>query len=163
MTGIDDLETVTFNKGDVIFEQGALANRAYIIHKGIVMVTSSRGGQEIVVDSLRRGDFVGEMALVDDKPRSATAIAGEETVCAVLTQEFLEFIQARGNDLITPHPEFGFPGLRAGDQWCVCAASWYQAYEAGVACPVKLESTHGLALEIVPLKALIEHSVAAEA
>tara|TARA_Y100000588_G_scaffold333645_1_gene372653 strand:- start:321 stop:692 length:372 start_codon:yes stop_codon:yes gene_type:complete len=90
VTGIDDLETVTFNKGDVIFEQGALANRAYIIHKGIVMVTSSRGGQEIVVDSLRRGDFVGEMALVDDKPRSATAIAGEETVCAVITKEELD-------------------------------------------------------------------------
>ena len=90
MTGIDDLETVTFNKGDVIFEQGALADRAYIIHKGIVMVTSSRGGQEIVIDTLRRGDFVGEMALVDDKPRSATAIAGEETVCAVITKEELD-------------------------------------------------------------------------
>ena len=90
MTGIDDLETVTFSKGDVIFEQGALADRAYIIHKGIVMVTSSRGGQEIVVDALRRGDFVGEMALVDDKPRSATAIAGEETVCAVITKEELD-------------------------------------------------------------------------
>ena len=90
MTGIDDLETVTFKKGDVIFEQGALADRAYIIHKGIVMVTSSRGGQEIVIDTLRRGDFVGEMALVDDKPRSATAIAGEETVCAVITKEELD-------------------------------------------------------------------------
>ena len=88
---------------------------------------------------------------------------GSHTVCAVLTQEFLEFIQLQGNDLITPHPELGFPGLRAGDQWCVCAASWFQAYEAGVACPVKLESTHGLALEVVPLKALIEYSVAAEA
>jgi len=100
VTGIDDLETVTFSKGDVIFEQGALADRAYIIHKGIVMVTSSRGGQEIVVDALRRGDFVGEMALVDDKPRSATAIAGEETVCAVITKEELDASMSQSDLLV---------------------------------------------------------------
>lgn len=88
---------------------------------------------------------------------------GSHTVCAQVTQEFLEFIRLQGNDLITPHPEFGFPGLRHGDQWCVCAASWLQAYEAGVACPVHLEGTHGLALEIVPLKALVEYALAAEA
>ena len=88
---------------------------------------------------------------------------GSHTVCAQLTQPFLEFLQKKGNDLITPRPEMGFPGLKDGDCWCVCAASWFLAYEAGVACPIHLESTHGLALEIVPLKALVECAIAAQA
>ena len=88
---------------------------------------------------------------------------GSHTVCAQLTLEFLEFIREKGNDLITPHPELGFPGLRDGDQWCVCASSWLLAFEADCACPVLIESTHALALEVVPLKALLEHAVASEA
>ena len=88
---------------------------------------------------------------------------GSHTVCAVLTTEFLMFLKAIGNDLITPHPEFGFAGLNAGDQWCVCAASWRQAYDVGQACPVKLESTHASALKIVPIEELMVHAVAAEA
>jgi len=86
---------------------------------------------------------------------------GSHTVCCQLTAEFLEFLQILGNDLVTPHPEFGFPGLKPGDQWCVCAASWRQAYRAGRACPVKLESTHAAALKIVPLEELMAHAVAA--
>jgi len=87
---------------------------------------------------------------------------GSHTVCARVTDAFLEFIHMQGNDLITPNPGFGFPGLRDGDQWCVCAASWRQAYLAGVACPVILESTHAAALESVKLEELMEHALAVE-
>jgi uncharacterized protein (DUF2237 family) len=80
-----------------------------------------------------------------------------------VTTEFLAFLQENGNDLVTPHPEHGFPGLKNGDCWCVCAASWFQAFKEGVACPVHLEATHANALEIVPLSALVEMSIAAEA
>ncbi|MDP6933081.1 MAG: DUF2237 family protein, partial [Myxococcota bacterium] len=61
------------------------------------------------------------------------------------------------------HRNHGFPGLKPGDQWCVCAASWAQAYKAGVACPVKLESTHRRTLEVVPLEALMQHAIAPDA
>ncbi len=88
---------------------------------------------------------------------------GSHTVCAVLSEAFLNHLKERGNDLITPRPEFGFPGLKPGDQWCVCAASWLDAFEMGLACPVYLESTHAMALEIVPLSALFEHAIAVEA
>ena len=87
---------------------------------------------------------------------------GSHTVCAKLTDEFLQYLKSQGNDLVTPREEFGFPGLTAGDTWCVCAASWLRAYEHGVACPVKMESTHGMALSIVPLKALMEFAIAPE-
>ena len=88
---------------------------------------------------------------------------GSHTICALVTDDFLHYLRNQGNDLITPRPEFGFPGLKAGDQWCVCAASWRRAHEAGVGCPVKLESTHVSALEIVSLKALMELAISAEA
>lgn len=86
---------------------------------------------------------------------------GSHTVCAIVTAEFLEYLQTAGNDLVTPYPESGFPGLKPGDQWCVCAASWLRAHEAGVGCPVKLEATHASALSIVPLSAMMEHAVVA--
>ncbi|MFT7581123.1 MAG: hypothetical protein ACI9MR_002797 [Myxococcota bacterium] len=88
---------------------------------------------------------------------------GSHTVCATLTRDFLEYLRDKGNDLITPRPEHGFKGLAPGDSWCVCAASWRQAHEAGLGCPVKLESTHAAALSIVSLSALMEHAIAAEA
>jgi hypothetical protein len=88
---------------------------------------------------------------------------GSHTICARVTSEFLEFLRQTGNDLITPHPEFGFAGLVEGDQWCVCAASWRQAFKEGKACSVHLESTHASALLIVPIEELMVHAIAAEA
>lgn len=88
---------------------------------------------------------------------------GSHTVCARVTRPFLEFLARQGNDLITPAPEHGFPGLVEGDCWCVCAASWRQAHLAGEGCPVYLESTHARALQVVPLEELMMHAVAEEA
>ena len=81
---------------------------------------------------------------------------GSHTVCAVMTAEFLAFSKAAGNDLSTPHPEFGFAGLKPGDQWCLCAARFLEAYEADAAPRIRMNSTHLKALEIVPMDALRE-------
>jgi len=79
---------------------------------------------------------------------------GSHTICAVVTREFLRHQAAVGNDLVTPRPEWEFPGLRPGDRWCVVAARWVQAHLDGVAPPVMLASTNARALEIVPLEVL---------
>jgi hypothetical protein len=84
---------------------------------------------------------------------------GLHVVCAKVTRAFLEFARGQGNDLITPAPEYGFPGLKPGDRWCVCAGTWRQAYEAGVAPPVVLAATHEETLAVVPLSALKELAV----
>jgi hypothetical protein len=84
---------------------------------------------------------------------------GSHTVCAVVTEEFLAHQRTVGNDLSSPAPQYGFPGLRPGDRWCVVALRWLQAYRDGVAAPVVLASTHQRALELVPLEALREHAV----
>jgi uncharacterized protein len=82
---------------------------------------------------------------------------GIHTVCCIVTDDFLNFSKLRGNDLSTPRPDFGFPGLKAGDHWCVCASRWLEAYQAGHACPVKLESTHEESLALIPMHALLEY------
>lgn len=84
---------------------------------------------------------------------------GSHTVCAVMTADFLAHQTAVGNDLVTPRPEYRFPGLGPGDRWCVVAQRWLQAYQDGAAAPVVLGSTHERALEIVPLDALRHHAV----
>ncbi|HYO40442.1 MAG TPA: DUF2237 domain-containing protein [Nocardioidaceae bacterium] len=84
---------------------------------------------------------------------------GLHAVCAVMTPEFLAHQESVGNDLSTPRPEWGFPGLAPGDRWCVVAARWAQAYEAGAGAPVVLASTNARALEVVPMLWLEEHSV----
>ncbi|MDD5201459.1 MAG: DUF2237 domain-containing protein [Terrimicrobiaceae bacterium] len=81
------------------------------------------------------------------------------TVCAQITEEFLRFSYERGNDLVTPREEFGFPGLQPGDSWCLCVGRWAEALEAGVAPPVRLHATHASVLEFVSLEDLMAHAV----
>ncbi len=87
---------------------------------------------------------------------------GRHVVCAIVTEEFLKFTLARGNDLITPHPQWAFPGLKAGDRWCLCALRWREAAEAGVAPLVDLEATHEKALRMIPLEILERHALVTE-
>jgi len=88
---------------------------------------------------------------------------GSHTVCAVMTAEFLAFSASVGNDLSTPRPAWGFPGLTPGDRWCVCASRWLEAFEAGCAPGVVLAATHTRALDVVPIDALIAHQASPDA
>ncbi|TFV93923.1 DUF2237 domain-containing protein [Oxalobacteraceae bacterium OM1] len=83
---------------------------------------------------------------------------GTHVVCALMTEDFLRFSVSRGNDLVTPVPEWGFPGLQPGDHWCVCALRWLEAMEAGTAPPVKLESTNDRVLDLIPLALLRQYA-----
>lgn len=83
---------------------------------------------------------------------------GSHTVCVRLTQEFLEYSRFKGNDLSTPAPEFGFPGLKPGDRWCLCAARWLQAHQDNMAPKVFLASTHIKATDIVPVELLRKYA-----
>jgi len=91
--------------------------------------------------------------------RTGSEDRGSHTICAVVTAEFLEHQQSIGNDLSTPLPRYGFPGLHPGDRWCVTAANWLRAHLDGAACYVVLAATDEHALEVVPLAALREHAV----
>ena len=91
--------------------------------------------------------------------RTGSGDVGVHVVCARMTDEFLIFTKSRGNDLSTPRPEFGFPGLEAGDCWCLCAGRWSEALDAGVAPPVVLAATHASALEFVEMRDLIDHAI----
>ena len=84
---------------------------------------------------------------------------GLHTICCVVTEDFLRVSRELGNDLITPMPQYGFPGLNPGDRWCVCAARWLQVQEAGAACAIVLEATHEATLAVVPFEILIQYAV----
>lgn len=90
----------------------------------------------------------------DGKCNTGPEDAGKHTVCVLVTEEFLRHQQMVGNDLITPRPQWGFPGLKPGDGWCVCIERWKQSYDAGIIAPVRLEATHEKALEVVTLDML---------
>lgn len=81
---------------------------------------------------------------------------GVHVVCATMTDKFLTYTKAKGNDLSTPAPQYGFPGLKVGDKWCLCAARWLEAYDDGVAPTVDLSATSKIALDTVPLSVLSE-------
>jgi uncharacterized protein (DUF2237 family) len=91
--------------------------------------------------------------------RTGPGDLGSHTICAVVSDEFLEYQQSIGNDLSTPVPEYEFPGLAPGDRWCVTAHNWLRAHEDGVAAFVVLASTHERALEVVPLEVLERYAV----
>ena len=95
----------------------------------------------------------------DGHCNTCDADMGSHTVCAVMTAEFLAYSKYVGNDLSTPRPEFDFAGLKPGDSWCLCAARFMQAADEGCGPKVKLEATHGRALEVVPMKVLEAHRV----
>ena len=95
----------------------------------------------------------------DGHCRTDESDRGSHTVCARMTDAFLAFSKRTGNDLSTPHPEFGFPGLKAGDKWCVCVTRWEAAFLAGVAPRIVLAATHERALEVVELEELKAHAL----
>jgi uncharacterized protein (DUF2237 family) len=113
-------------------------------------------GTELVECSLDplTGFFRDGCCHTDDRDR------GLHVICARLSAEFLEYSRSRGNDLITPRPEFNFPGLKPGDRWCLCALRWREAFDAGVAPLVVLQATHERALEVVTLEQLKASSLA---
>ncbi|WP_218153329.1 DUF2237 family protein [Methylophaga sulfidovorans] len=83
---------------------------------------------------------------------------GQHTVCVQVSQAFLEYSRFRGNDLTTPVKEFGFPGLKPGDRWCLCAQRWLEAYEHDMAPKIHLAATHQRATEVIPLEVLKEYA-----
>lgn len=93
--------------------------------------------------------------------KTGTDDVGTHVVCAIMTEEFLRFTKSRGNDLSTPLPYFKFPGLKAGDQWCLCVSRWKEAYKEGLAPSVILEATHEKALNYVTFEMLLEHKYVA--
>jgi uncharacterized protein len=91
----------------------------------------------------------------DGKCNTGPDDIGKHTICVLVNDEFLRHQASIGNDLITPRPEFGFPGLKAGDKWCICVELWKLSYDAGIVAPARLEATHEKALEVVSLEELL--------
>jgi uncharacterized protein (DUF2237 family) len=91
----------------------------------------------------------------DGKCNTGPDDVGKHTICVCMTDEFLRHQRSIGNDLVTPHPEWGFPGLHSGDFWCVCVDLWRKSFDAGITAPVRLEATHENVLETISLEELL--------
>ncbi len=100
-----------------------------------------------------------DLELCSNDPLTGWYRDGVHTVCAKVNTEFLEWCKEAGNDLITPHPEFGFPGLKDGDSWCVCAGWYARALEAGKGCPIYLKKTHKNTLKLIPIETLKKFAI----
>jgi uncharacterized protein (DUF2237 family) len=119
------------------------------------------------VEQSEKNVLGGELALHCHSPktgfyrdgycRTGEADTGSHVIAATVTDEFLEFTKSRGNDLQTARPMYDFPGLKAGDRWCLCALRWREAHDAGFAPPVVLEATHAKALKYIPLERLKQY------
>ena len=94
----------------------------------------------------------------DGSCRTDAADHGRHSVCCVVNEAFLSYSKAQGNDLSTPTPAYGFPGLKPGDHWCICAPRWLEAYQDGMAPPVRLEASESSALDIIPLEVLQQNA-----
>lgn len=110
-----------------------------------------------VLDECSRDPMTGFFR--DGCCNTSDADHGSHTVCVEMTEDFLAFSKARGNDLSTPIPQFGFPGLKPGDRWCLCAARWQEALEAGKAPRIRLAATHERALEIIRLEDMLAYAI----
>jgi uncharacterized protein len=130
-----------------------LPNSVWTLHYSMADPTNVLGGK---LECCCRNPITGFYR--DGYCRTGPGDDGLHTVCAIMTDEFLEFSTERGNDLSTPVPEYDFPGLISGDRWCLCVTRWQEAFEAGCAPPVVLEATHISALEFVSLEDLRAHA-----
>ncbi|MGY6550290.1 MAG: DUF2237 family protein [Erythrobacter sp.] len=118
------------------------------------------GARNVLGDALEPCCFAPRTGFYRDGfCRTGDSDAGRHVICAEMTDAFLEFTRMRGNDLVTPRPEYDFPGLRAGDRWCLCALRWREACEAGCAPPVVLASCDVRALDYVALDTLLAHAL----
>ena len=125
---------------------------------------SSRFGSKNVLGTVLQSCSVEPMTgwFRDGCCETQSADRGRHLVCAIMTDDFLMFSKSRGNDLSTPREDYGFPGLKAGDRWCLCLERWKEAYAAGCAPMVVLEATHQMALERVPLETFQAFAVEAD-
>jgi len=152
----------------------AIANAPHtaVAWKGHTILMSTNGRYATngrPATSMQRNVLGGPLVVCNSAPRTGfyrtgccetgTDDPGMHVVCAQMTAAFLAFSQAHGNDLTTPRPEYGFPGLKPGDRWCLCASRWQEALEAGVAPPIVLAATHEAALQVVQRQDLLRHAL----
>lgn len=131
--------------------------RLETFYRGLVVMTEGRNVIGEKLETCCTSPMTGFYR--DGKCNTGGGDFGAHVICAEVTEEFLAFTKSKGNDLSTPVPKFNFPGLKPGERWCLCAARWKEALDAGVAPPVILSATHAAILEYVSLDELKQHAL----